>query len=111
MYGVVTSGFPYYLVLELCQNGELLAYVKEHRDLEVSTLVEILRGIASGMAYLSARDFVHRDLAARNVLLDDKLKPRMWVSSLCSRHDHRRLRSRLVELGLFYGARAVRLFL
>lgn len=76
MYGVVTSGFPYLLVLELCENGALLSHVKE-RDQRASHLVQILHGIAMGMAYLASKHFVHRDLAARNVVLDSENRPKI----------------------------------
>lgn len=39
----------------------------------VIQLVGMLRGIASGMMYLSDIGYVHRDLAARNILVDDNL--------------------------------------
>lgn len=62
------------LVLELCENGELLTYLKENVDMSAHQRVSILHDIASGMAYLASRNFVHRDLAARNVLLDRDLR-------------------------------------
>lgn len=36
-------------------------------------LVGMLRGIASGMRYLSEMSYVHRDLAARNILVNSNL--------------------------------------
>lgn len=33
----------------------------------------MLRGIASGMKYLSEMSYVHRDLAARNILVNSNL--------------------------------------
>lgn len=36
-------------------------------------LVGMLRGIASGMKYLSDMGYVHRDLAARNILINSNL--------------------------------------
>jgi hypothetical protein len=47
-YGVVTAGFPYLLVLELCTNGELLKHVKKEAHTTYHLLL-ILKDIAAGM--------------------------------------------------------------
>mmetsp|Transcript_20384 Transcript_20384/g.52957 ORF Transcript_20384/g.52957 Transcript_20384/m.52957 type:complete len:1175 (+) Transcript_20384:626-4150(+) len=74
MFGVVTDGYPLLLVLELCHHGGLKDYLeKEDSDHSAERLFRIMRGIASGMAYLASKNFVHRDLAARNVLLNRRL--------------------------------------
>lgn len=33
----------------------------------------MLRGISSGMTYLSEMSYIHRDLAARNILVNEEL--------------------------------------
>lgn len=76
MFGVVTSGEPYYLVLELCLNGELKKYLQQDDPVDserhsLSRLYNFMLGIAEGMRYLAELGFVHRDLAARNVLVSD----------------------------------------
>uniref|UniRef100_A0A9J7XVX0 Ephrin type-A receptor 7 n=1 Tax=Cyprinus carpio carpio TaxID=630221 RepID=A0A9J7XVX0_CYPCA len=47
--------------------------IKHDGQFTVIQLVGMLRGIASGMMYLSDIGYVHRDLAARNILVDDNL--------------------------------------
>lgn len=39
----------------------------------VIQLVGMMRGVASGMRYLSDMGYVHRDLAARNILVNESL--------------------------------------
>lgn len=48
-------------------------FQKHDAQFTVIQLVGMLRGIASGMKYLSDMGYVHRDLAARNILINSNL--------------------------------------
>ena len=48
-------------------------FQKHDGHFTVIQLVGMLRGIASGMKYLSDMGYVHRDLAARNILVNSNL--------------------------------------
>ncbi|CAB1328811.1 unnamed protein product [Coregonus sp. 'balchen'] len=56
------------------ENGSLDSFLRKH-DAQFTgiQLVGMLRGIASGMKYLSDMGYVHRDLAARNILVNSNL--------------------------------------
>ncbi|XP_016345788.1 ephrin type-A receptor 6-like [Sinocyclocheilus anshuiensis] len=72
--GVVTKSRPVMIVVEYMENGSLDSFLRKHDGhFTVIQLVGMLRGIASGMMYLSDIGYVHRDLAARNILVHDNL--------------------------------------
>lgn len=72
--GVVTKRKPIMIITEFMENGALDAFLREREDqLVPAQLVAMLQGIASGMNYLSDRNYVHRDLAARNILVSQNL--------------------------------------
>ncbi|XP_048845636.1 ephrin type-A receptor 4b isoform X1 [Brienomyrus brachyistius] len=72
--GVVTKCKPVMIITEYMENGSLDSFLKKHDgQFTVIQLVGMLRGIASGMKYLSDMSYVHRDLAARNILVNSNL--------------------------------------
>ncbi|XP_037538227.1 ephrin type-A receptor 4b [Nematolebias whitei] len=72
--GVVTKCKPVMIITEFMENGSLDTFLKKHDgQFTVIQLVGMLRGIASGMKYLSDMSYVHRDLAARNILVNGNL--------------------------------------
>ncbi|KAM9320620.1 ephrin type-A receptor 3 [Gastrophryne carolinensis] len=72
--GVVTKSKPVMIVTEYMENGSLDTFLRKHdAQFTVIQLVGMLRGIASGMKYLSDMGYVHRDLAARNILINGNL--------------------------------------
>lgn len=85
LLGVVSSGQPTLVVMELMGNGDLKGYLRSHRPdrdsldgpaPQAPTLKRVYQmaiEIADGMAYLAFKKFVHRDLAARNCMVAEDL--------------------------------------
>jgi ephrin-B len=74
LQGVVTRCHPTMIVTEFMENGSLDTFLRNNDgQFTVLALIGMVRGIASGMCYLSNMGYVHRDLAARNILVDKKL--------------------------------------
>ncbi|EJW71776.1 serine/threonine protein kinase [Wuchereria bancrofti] len=63
------------IVIEYMENGSLDQFLRKNDNgiLKLMQIIDMLRGIAAGMKYLTEKGFVHRDLAARNVLVDSNL--------------------------------------
>lgn len=74
LQGVVTKCNPIMIITEFMENGSLDTFLRANDGkFRVVQLVGMLRGIATGMQYLSEMNYIHRDLAARNVLVNSQL--------------------------------------
>lgn len=82
LIGVVSKGYPTYVVMELMRNGDLKTFLRNHRPDQsnpathppsVKRILQMAMEIADGMAYLADKKYVHRDLAARNCMVAEDL--------------------------------------
>ncbi|XP_016094531.1 ephrin type-B receptor 4 [Sinocyclocheilus grahami] len=74
MEGIITASCPVMILTEFMENGALDSFLRlNDGQFTPIQLVGMLRGIASGMKYLSEMSYVHRDLAARNILVNSNL--------------------------------------
>ncbi|XP_056140988.1 ephrin type-B receptor 4a [Lampris incognitus] len=72
--GIITASCPVMILTEFMENGALDSFLRlNDSQFTPIQLVGMLRGIASGMKYLSDMSYVHRDLAARNILINSNL--------------------------------------
>jgi polo-like kinase 4 len=60
----------HYLVLELCEGGDLFAYIKEYGKLSEEETKHIGEQLLNGIQYLHEYHVMHRDLKLGNILLD-----------------------------------------
>nr|XP_056706905.1 tyrosine-protein kinase receptor TYRO3 isoform X2 [Euleptes europaea] len=67
------------VILPFMKHGDLHSFLLMSRigdnpfSLPLQTLLRFMIDIASGMEYLSSKNFIHRDLAARNCMLDENM--------------------------------------
>nr|XP_006128761.1 tyrosine-protein kinase receptor TYRO3 isoform X2 [Pelodiscus sinensis] len=67
------------VILPFMKHGDLHAFLVMSRigenpfNLPLQTLLKFMIDIASGMEYLSSKNFIHRDLATRNCMLDENI--------------------------------------
>ncbi|XP_025267247.1 protein sevenless-like [Camponotus floridanus] len=80
LFAVCLDGDSPLLVLELMEIGDLLKYLRQCRNLQVSDssalrlqdLLAMCEDVARGCCYLEELRFVHRDLACRNCLVSSR---------------------------------------
>ena len=75
LHGVCTKEYPFYIVTELMETGNLQAYLNHHNgmgwNLMPSKIIDIAVQVANGMIYLGEQDYIHCDLRAENILVGE----------------------------------------
>ncbi|CAF1112794.1 unnamed protein product [Adineta steineri] len=69
LYEVLESPQNVYLILELCEGGELGGYIKTNGPLPEETIKQIMRKSINALHYLHTKHVAHRDLKLENILL------------------------------------------
>jgi 5'-AMP-activated protein kinase catalytic alpha subunit len=76
LHAVLEDNKFYYVLIELCPNGELFRYIIQNKYLSEKEAKFYMRQIMEAMKYIHDSGVVHRDLKPENILLDaeNKLK-------------------------------------
>ncbi|XP_064629382.1 serine/threonine-protein kinase par-1-like [Lineus longissimus] len=69
LYEIMETENCYYLVLELCEGGDLMEHICNKKRLEEKEVRKYMRQIISAVEYLHRAGILHRDLKVENLLL------------------------------------------
>ncbi|XP_019647797.1 PREDICTED: serine/threonine-protein kinase par-1-like [Branchiostoma belcheri] len=67
----------YYLVLELCEGGDLMEHICKKRRLDEAEVRRYLRQVVSAVQHLHDAGIIHRDLKVENLLLDENMNVKL----------------------------------
>jgi len=67
-----------YLLYEFCDGGDLKNYVETKGKLKLTEALDILKQIASGLAYLHKMGYIHSDIKPENILAKRKGSKFVW---------------------------------
>jgi polo-like kinase 4 len=63
-----------YMVLELCNQGNLYTYLQRQGRLRETEALQIIHQLVSALSYMHARNVIHRDLKLSNVLISGNVR-------------------------------------
>jgi 5'-AMP-activated protein kinase catalytic alpha subunit len=59
-------------IMEVCQGGDLLSYVRRRRRLEEPIAKFIFKQVIAGLGYIHSLKIIHRDIKLENILIDNE---------------------------------------
>lgn len=71
------------IVMEYCENGDLLKYAKKYGFKSEAIKKRIIIGFLKGVQYLHSLEISHGDIKAENILLDSKLNAKLCDFGFC----------------------------
>lgn len=74
-YDIFETTTHLYLVIELCEGGELFDIVADHGHLSEQRASQVMRSIVRGLEYLHSEGICHRDIKPENILVKSKSWP------------------------------------
>ena len=77
-----------YIVLELCNNGNLYQYLKRFGPLSEYDATNLIHQILIALQYLHERHIIHRDLKLSNILLNDDSEIKICDFGLAIQFEH-----------------------
>ncbi|EKX48300.1 hypothetical protein GUITHDRAFT_39878, partial [Guillardia theta CCMP2712] len=91
MYTYFEDDHSVYLVLELCEGGELYRFLHVRKLIPEDEAAELFRQIVTGIEYLHSHNIAHRDLKLSNLLLtsDKRIKISDFGLSIVLNNDNK----------------------
>ncbi|KAK8839376.1 hypothetical protein M9Y10_032312 [Tritrichomonas musculus] len=73
----------YVIIMEYCQNGDLLSYATKHGFTNDSEKKRIIKGFLGAIEYLHNNGISHGDIKTENILLDSNFQPKLCDFGFC----------------------------
>ena len=71
IYDIIENTNNYYIIMELCSNGELFSYIVKNKRLNEKTAKQFYAQILCGLEAIHEKFIVHRDIKPENLLLKE----------------------------------------